>query len=246
MTAVNSSTAAQTLFHPASGRGSADNGWLKVNHSFSFAGWYDPDKVHFGALRVLNDDQIDAQQGFGTHPHDNMEIITIPLTGALAHRDSMGNTSTINAGEIQVMSAGTGVQHSEFNPQTSAATQLFQIWIFPKQQNVQPRYDQFWMDGDKMKNRFAQLVSPDPADEGSWIHQDAWIKMAEIDAAITLDYTIGKPGNGVYFMLIEGRVRIEGQILEKRDALGVWNVDSTQVEALEASKILAIEVPMQF
>lgn len=235
-----------TIIHRANTRGSADHGWLKVNHSFSFAQWYDPEKIHFGALRVLNDDTVAPDRGFGTHPHDNMEIITIPLSGALAHKDSMGNASTIKAGEIQVMSAGSGVQHSEFNPSKSESTNLFQIWIFPNKKNVQPRYDQFWMNEDGMHNQFLQLVSPNESDDGAWIHQNAWIKMAKLAPQTSLDYLLNDATNGVYTMVVSGKVEIAGHQLNQRDAIGVWNQEKIKVTALEQAHILTIEVPMEF
>lgn len=235
------------IIHRANTRGSADHGWLKVNHSFSFAQWYDPDKVHFGALRVLNDDTIAANKGFGTHPHDNMEIITIPLSGELAHKDSMGNASTIKAGEIQVMSAGSGILHSEFNPNLETATNLFQIWIFPNKKDVEPRYDQFWMDTDKMVNDFSQVVSPSPDDDGAWIHQNAWIHIAHLDEGKELKYELKSPStNGIYTLVIEGEMEIDHDVLNKRDAMGLWGQDTVPFKAKTNSKVLVIEVPMEF
>lgn len=236
----------KTVFHASNTRGSANHGWLNAKHSFSFASWYNPERVHFGALRVLNDDIVAGGGGFGTHPHDNMEIITIPLKGSLKHQDSMGNSSIIKAGEIQVMSAGSGIQHSEFNPSHTEEVNLFQIWIMPDKRNVEPRYDQFEMNPEGMKNHFLQLVSPDSADSGTWIHQKAWIKMADMDKDSKLTYALQSEKNGVYFMLIEGQVKIGDQILEKRDALGVWDSSSIDVKATEHSKVLAIEIPMEF
>lgn len=233
------------MLHPSNERGYANHGWLKANHSFSFAGWYDPEKIHFGALRVLNDDIVAPSMGFSTHPHDNMEIITIPLSGQLRHKDSMGNGSVIHAGEVQVMSAGTGVQHSEFNSSPKEELNLFQIWIFPNKRNVTPRYDQIRYDLSGMKNQFVQVLSPDPNDDGTWIHQDAWINLAEIDAGKSLSYSMKKETNGVYIMLIEGAARINGQILNKRDAIGVWKTENVAIETLTEAKIMVIEVPMQ-
>lgn len=233
------------IIHRSNTRGSADHGWLQVNHSFSFAQWYDPNKVNFGALRVLNDDTVQGKKGFGTHPHDNMEIITIPLTGALAHKDSMGNEGIIEAGEIQVMSAGSGVLHSEMNP-TDVATNLFQIWIFPNKKDVEPRYDQFKMDVSRMKNNFLQLVSPNPNDDGAWIHQNAYIHMAEIDANKSLTYALHDANNGIYTMVVEGEVNIADETLHKRDAIGIWNEQNIDFTALTASKVLVLEVPMEF
>lgn len=236
----------KTEFHPSSSRGAANHGWLNAKHSFSFANWYNPDRIHFGALRVLNDDIVAGGGGFGTHPHDNMEIITIPLKGSLKHQDSMGNSSVIKAGEIQVMSAGSGIQHSEFNPSTTDEVNLFQIWIMPNKRNVEPRYAQFEMNTAKMHNHFLQLVSPDSDDEGTWIHQNAWIKMAEIDENSSLIYTPDSDKNGVYFMLVEGQVEIAGQRLGKRDAIGVWDTKTIEITATLHSRVLAIEVPMEF
>lgn len=235
----------KTVFHPADQRGHANHGWLDAHHSFSFASWYDPSKIHFGALRVLNDDIIAGSMGFGTHPHDNMEIITIPLVGALKHRDSMGNEATITAGEIQVMSAGTGIQHSEFNA-TNETLNLFQIWVFPNKKNVTPRYDQQLLDTAKMKNNFAQILSPDPADDGVWIHQDAWFHLGEFDKGQSANYTVKSANNGVYVLVVEGQVTINGQVLNKRDALGVWNTDAFAISFNENSKVLLLDVPMEF
>lgn len=236
----------KTIYHSSASRGSANHGWLDAKHSFSFASWYNPDRIHFGALRVLNDDLVAPGGGFGTHPHDNMEIITIPLKGSIKHQDSMGNSSVVKAGEIQVMSAGTGVQHSEFNPSSTEALNLFQIWIFPNKRNVEPRYDQFEMDVTKMKNNFLQLISPDKNDDGTWIHQQAWISMAELDEHTSLNYKLRSQQNGVYFMIIEGSSSIANHALEQRDALGVWDTDSVEIHAKTLSKVLAIEIPMEF
>ncbi len=235
----------KTVFHPADQRGHANHGWLDAHHSFSFASWYDPSKIHFGALRVLNDDIIAGSMGFGTHPHDNMEIITIPLVGALKHRDSMGNEATITAGEIQVMSAGTGIQHSEFNA-TNETLNLFQIWVFPNKKNVTPRYDQQLLDTAKMKNNFAQILSPDPADDGVWIHQDAWFHLGEFDKGQSANYTVKSANNGVYVLVVEGQITINGQVLNKRDALGVWNTEAFAISFTENSKVLLLDVPMEF
>ena len=235
----------KTIFHSAESRGHANHGWLNAKHSFSFASWYNPDRVHFGALRVLNDDIVTGHAGFGKHPHDNMEIITIPLKGSIKHEDSMGNSSIIETGEIQVMSAGTGILHSEFNP-SKEELKLFQIWIFPNKQNVTPRYDQFRMDTAKMHNHFLQLVSPTQADEGTWIHQDAWISMAKLEAGKQIDYSLKAEGNGVYLMLVEGEATISNQQLKQRDALGVWDTTTASIEVTKESTIVAIEVPMAF
>jgi redox-sensitive bicupin YhaK (pirin superfamily) len=234
----------QFILHPANERGYANHGWLKAQHSFSFAGWYDPEKINFGALRVLNDDSVAPKMGFSTHPHENMEIITIPLSGELRHKDSMGNGSVIHAGEVQVMSAGTGVHHSEFNSSQTDELQLFQIWIFPNKKNVEPRYDQIRYDLSATRDRFVQVVSPNPADDGTWIHQDAWISLAEVDENSDLNYGIKRNGNGAYIMVIEGSARIAGQELNKRDAIGVWDTDTIDIKTNEKTKLIVIDVPL--
>lgn len=232
------------ILHPAKERGYANHGWLKANHSFSFAGWYDPDKIQFGALRVLNDDVVAPKMGFGTHPHDNMEIITIPLSGELSHKDSMGNGSVIHAGEVQVMSAGTGVHHSEFNSSFRDELNLFQIWIFPNKKNVEPRYDQIRYDLSGLRNSFLQVVSPNKEDDGTWIHQNAWIHLGEADADTSLTYPIKAVNNGAYIMIIEGSAEIAGQLLNKRDAIGVWEIDNVEILTKETTKLIVIDVPM--
>lgn len=234
----------ELLIHKANERGHADHGWLKAYHSFSFASWYNPQKIQFGMLRVLNDDTIAAGMGFGTHPHDNMEIITIPLEGDLAHKDSMGNASTIKSGDVQVMSAGTGILHSEFNPNHDKQTKLFQIWVFPKYHNVTPRYQQITLDKALQKNNFAQILSPNPEDEGVWIHQDAWFYLSDFDATFSKKLNLKKEGNGFYIMTIEGEIEVNGQKLEKRDAIGIWNTKEIEIKANIASHFLTMEIPM--
>lgn len=232
-------------FHSASSRGHANHGWLVANHSFSFGSWYNPDRIQFGMLRVLNDDTVAAGMGFGTHPHDNMEIITIPLEGDLAHKDSMGNAATIKTGDVQVMSAGTGIQHSEFNPNHDQPTKLFQIWVFPKYHNVAPRYQQITLNTALQHNDFAQIVSPNPDDAGVWIHQDAWFYLSAFDAHFSKKINIKREGNGFYVMVIEGKITVNNQELGTRDAIGVWNCNELEIKAIEASKFLIIDVPMQ-
>ena len=234
-----------TVLHTADSRGHANHGWLNAYHSFSFASWYNPDRVQFGMLRVLNDDTVTAGMGFGTHPHDNMEIITIPLEGDLAHKDSMGNTETIKTGDVQVMSAGTGVQHSEFNPNADQHTKLFQIWLFPKVRNVEPRYQQITLDQTLQKNNFAQILSPNADDEGVWIHQDAWFYLSDFDKNFSKKLTLKKEGNGFYIMNIEGVIEVNGEKLEKRDAIGIWETSEIEIKANTDSKFLVMEIPME-
>lgn len=234
----------KTITHLSEERGHADHGWLNAKHSFSFASWYDPTKIHFGALRVLNDDIVAPGMGFGKHPHDNMEIITIPLEGSLRHEDSMGNGSVIEAGEVQVMSAGTGIFHSEKNASTKEPINLFQLWIFPDTQQVEPRYDQIHYSQDDMKNTFLQIVSPNKEDAGTWIHQQAWIHLSEMDGDTDLTYSLKKDGNGVYIMVIDGEVTINEQDLRKRDAIGISETSSITIHATSTTRLLVIEVPM--
>lgn len=233
------------VFHKASSRGHADHGWLNAYHSFSFASWYNPERIQFGMLRVLNDDTVAAGMGFGTHPHDNMEIITIPLEGDLAHKDSMGNAATIKTGDVQVMSAGTGIQHSEFNPNAYQRTKLFQIWVFPKFRNVEPRYQQITLESTQQKNDFAQILSPNAEDEGVWIYQDAWFHLADFDKGFSKTYSIKKEGNGMYVFVISGTVLVEGQVLETRDGLGIWDFETIDFEASTDAKFLLMEIPME-
>ena len=235
----------KTIVHKANERGHANHGWLNAYHSFSFANWYNPEKVQFGMLRVLNDDTIAAGMGFGTHPHDNMEIITIPLEGDLAHKDSMGNGTTIKSGDIQVMSAGTGIQHSEFNPNHNHHTKLFQIWLFPKYRNVEPRYQQITLDQSLQKNDFAQILSPNPDDAGVWINQDAWFYLSDFDKDFSKKLSLKKEGNGFYIMNIEGEIEVNGEKLERRDAIGIWETNEIEIKANSNTKFLVMEIPME-
>ena len=234
------------VFHPASSRGAADHGWLQAKHSFSFANYYDSERVQFGALRVLNDDIIAPGMGFGTHPHDNMEIITIPLEGALEHKDSMNNIGVIETDEIQVMSAGSGVYHSEYNKNKDQSVSLLQIWVFPNKKNVTPRYDQKNIKDLKKVNSFYPIVTPNQNGPGMWIHQDAWFHLGEFDKETRINYNINKKGNGVYAFLIEGSVQIDGESLEKRDALGIWDTEKFELLANQNSRVLLIEVPLNY
>lgn len=238
---------AQFVLHKENSRGHANHGWLDAHHTFSFAGYYNPERVNFGALRVLNDDRIDGGMGFGTHPHDNMEIITIPLEGALAHKDSLGTSAVIQHGDIQVMSAGTGVQHSEFNANESEPVKLLQIWLFPNQKNVTPRYGQITLDVAERHNNFQQILSPDANDQGVWIHQDAWFSLGKFDAGFEATYQVKKAGNGVYIFVIDGTVEVNGQKLDKRDGMGVWDTDVLSFKSFsQNAEVLLMDVPMEF
>ncbi len=235
----------KTVLHKSNTRGQANHGWLQSRHTFSFANYRNPERVHFGALRVLNDDIVAPGKGFGKHPHDNMEIISIPLEGDLEHRDSIGNTAVIKEGDVQVMSAGTGVYHSEFNKNRDQNVKFLQIWLFPNRRNVEPRYDQISLDKTKMKNQFHQVLSPDPNDEGVWLHQNAWFHIGDLDGGTSLTYDLKATGNGVYAFILDGEVSIEGQALEHRDGFGVWDADSIQIKASQQARVLLMEVPMQ-
>jgi redox-sensitive bicupin YhaK (pirin superfamily) len=235
----------KTIIHKAEERGHADHGWLNAHHSFSFANYNDPSKVHFGMLRVLNDDIVAPGMGFGMHPHNDMEIITIILEGALQHKDNMGNGSVIKPGDVQVMSAGTGVVHSEFNPSKTERTNLFQLWIFPKEEHIQPRYDQKTFDVNERKNKVQVVASGFKQNGELYIHQDAALSLASIDAGSKVTYTPLKQGNGAYVMVVTGKVKIAGNELGSRDAIGVWAMDSFDIEATESSEVLIVEVPMR-
>jgi len=234
-----------TILHKADTRGDANHGWLHSRHTFSFANYHNPERVHFGALRVLNDDTVDAGMGFGTHPHDNMEIISIPLEGDLEHKDSMGNVSVIRAGDIQVMSAGTGIYHSEYNKNNDKPVKFLQIWVFPNKQNVTPRYDQITLNPADRHNTLQQVLSPKPGDAGVWIHQQAWFHLGKLDKGLNLDYVIKSKGNGVYAFVLSGDITISGQPLSSRDGFGIYEVDSISIQAESDAELLLMEVPMQ-
>jgi redox-sensitive bicupin YhaK (pirin superfamily) len=225
-------------------RGYADHGWLKAKHSFSFAGYHDPGKVHFGLLRVLNDDSIAPAMGFGAHPHDNMEIVTIPLKGAIKHRDSMGHEGIINAGDVQIMSAGKGITHSEFNASKTEFLNLFQIWVFPKVKNIQPRYDQKTFTADTRKGKFQLLVSPGKEDGTLWINQDAWFSLGDFEAGQQATYAPALPTNGAYIMVVNGSAEIEGEKLNERDAIGVWDTGKLDIQVTKDAELLVLDVPM--
>lgn len=238
----------QTRLFPKTERGKADFGWLQANFSFSFGNYQNSEMMQFGMLRVLNDDTIAGGMGFGTHPHDNMEIITIPLEGGLTHRDSLGNQATVSFGEVQVMSAGTGVQHSEMNASQSENAKTLQLWIFPEKEDVTPRYDQKSFDLKNNLNSFVNIVSPeDKNDENAlWIHQQAFLNLGVFEENQTITYDIKIPSNGIYIFLIEGEIEIDNQTINERDAFGIIDFESFEIKTKAKSKILTIEVPMRY
>ncbi len=233
-------------FHAADSRGAANHGWLQSYHTFSFANYYNPSRIHFGALRVLNDDTVSGGMGFGEHPHDNMEIISIPLEGDLEHKDSMGNTTVIRNGDIQVMSAGTGIYHSEYNRNKDATVKFLQIWVFPNKKNVTPRYDQITMNPADRQNQFQQVLSPNPEDAGVWVHQDAWFHLGKFNQDFSVDYSIKKEGNGLYVFVLSGEFEVDGQVIQTRDGLGIRQASDVSFKALSpGAEVLLMEVPMQ-
>lgn len=235
---------ASSILHKSATRGLANHGWLVSRHTFSFANYYDPERMNFGTLRVLNDDFVAPGMGFGTHPHDNMEIISIPLEGDLEHKDSMGNTTVIKNGDIQVMSAGTGIRHSEYNKNKEVPVKFLQIWVFPNKRNVTPRYDQITLNVEDRKNRFQQILSPSADDEGVWIHQNAWFHMADLEKGTKIDYDIKGEGNGLYVFVLNGDVTVDGQSLSTRDGYGLWDTKTVNFTADSNTSLLLMEVPM--
>jgi hypothetical protein len=234
----------KSILHKANTRGHADHGWLNSYHSFSFGNYHDPTRMNFGVLRVLNDDVVHGGKGFGTHPHRDMEIVSIPLEGDLQHMDSMGNATIIKAGDVQIMSAGTGIQHSEYNRNKEEPVKFLQIWILPNKKGVAPRYDQISIKEVAQQNAFYQILSPSDKDQGVWIHQDAWFHLGTFDADIEGAYSLKNGGNGVYVFVIDGMAEINGQRLGRRDGLGLWDLDQLNFKILDKAKILLMEVPM--
>ena len=236
----------KTIYHAADSRGDANHGWLKSKHTFSFANYHNPECMGFGALRVINDDFVIGGQGFGKHSHRDMEIISIPLSGKLGHGDNIGNNGIIETGEIQVMSAGTGITHSEMNGDDTEAVKFLQIWVIPNKMNVEPRYQQIRMDDILKPNEFNQVLSPNADDAGVWIHQDAWFSMGDFDKGITQTYELKNPNNGVYIFVISGKVVVNGNTLDTRDGHGVWDTKNFTMDVEEDAKVLLMEVPMSF
>jgi redox-sensitive bicupin YhaK (pirin superfamily) len=232
------------VVHTANSRGYANHGWLESHHSFSFAGYHNPERMQFGALRVLNDDRVAPAGGFGTHPHRDMEIISIPLKGALEHRDSLGNTAIIRQGDVQVMSAGTGVRHSEYNHYPDREVAFLQIWIIPDQAGVAPRYGQVSIDPKNTENQWLSVIGPRGKHDGLWIHQNAWLHLGGFQKGQKTAYSLREPGNGLYVFVLEGNLRAAGEQLDRRDALGVWETDAVEFEMEQDSEVLLLEIPM--
>jgi quercetin 2,3-dioxygenase len=232
------------IIHKANSRGHFDYGWLKTYHTFSFSNYHDPERVNFGMLRVLNDDEIEGGQGFGTHPHNDMEIVTIPLEGAVAHKDSTGGEGVIYPDEIQVMSAGTGILHSEFNHLNDGTTKLLQLWIFPDKKGHKPRYDQKFFDSEERKNKLQFIVTPEKKDDNLWLNQDAYLSLTDLEKDKSTNYKVHTKGNGVYLFLIDGEISVAGEALSKRDGIGIYETDEFSITAIKDSQILLIEIPM--
>lgn len=243
---INTDTMRRTILHKSETRGDANYGWLHSRHTFSFANYYNPERMSFGVLRVLNDDIVKGGEGFGMHPHDNMEIISIPLDGDLEHKDNMGNVAVIRKGDVQVMSAGTGVFHSEFNKNTDKEVSFLQIWVLTNKAHAEPRYDQISIKNLEKENAFYQILSPDSTDQCVWIYQDAWFHLGNFKSGKSATYNFKKEGNGLYIFLLEGQIDVDGQILEKRDGYGVWDTDKVTVTATKDARILLMEVPMNY
>jgi len=242
---MNNNYEKNTILHKADTRGLSNHGWLISYHTFSFANYYNPQRIRFGALRVLNDDTVNAGMGFGTHPHDNMEIITIPLEGDLEHQDSMGNIAVIKNSDIQVMSAGTGITHSEYNKNHDKIVKFLQIWILPNQKNVTPRYDQMTLNINERYNKLQQILSPNPDDEGVWIHQNAWFYLGTFDQNFSTQYILKDKKNGIYIFIIKGDLNINGQDLNERDGFGIWDIEQLSIKAnSQSAELLLMEIPM--
>lgn len=241
---TNSITTVNTVLHKSDTRGDANHGWLHSKHTFSFANYYNPERMHFGVLRVLNDDTVASGMGFSTHPHDNMEIISIPLEGDLEHKDSMDNVTVIKNGDIQVMSAGTGIKHSEFNKNKDKQVKFLQIWVFPNKKNVKPRYDQISLNEKDRHNKLQQILSPTADDAGVWIHQNAWFHLGKFDKGIAAEYNFKGKGNGLYVFNLNGDLKVNDQLLNSRDGFGIWDTNKVSIKADTVSEFLLMEIPM--
>ncbi|AFD08843.1 Pirin-related protein [Solitalea canadensis DSM 3403] len=246
VSSIRKDTNMKTIFHRAKERGFNNLGWLKSYHSFSFSQFYDPQKMNFGLLRVLNDDAVSAGMGFGAHPHDNMEIVSIPLSGELKHKDSTGRDEVIKTHDVQIMSAGSGITHSEFNNSREKEVKFLQIWVFPNEKNIEPRYEQKTFLPEDRENRLSTVVSPNKEEGGVWINQDAWFSLGNFDENKTISYDLKKEGNGVYVFVLSGEVEVDGNTLGERDAIGIWETNKIDVKTNTYTELLLIEVPMNF
>ncbi|WP_242927499.1 pirin family protein [Pontibacter vulgaris] len=235
----------KNIIHKADTRGHAYHGWLDSHHTFSFARYYNPERMGFGLLRVLNDDIVAPGMGFGAHPHDNMEIVSIPLAGALEHKDSTGTSKVINTGDVQIMSAGSGLTHSEYNHSKTEQVNFLQIWVLPKEHDITPRYEQKTFEVADRKNKLQTVVSPEKTDGAIWINQDAWFSLANLDAGKELTYTLHKQGQGVYVFVLEGAVEVNGENLSRRDGMGITDAESLNIKAIADAQVLLMEVPMR-
>ncbi len=231
--------------HKAATRGRANHGWLDSHHTFSFAQYYNPERMGFGLLRVLNDDVVAPGMGFGTHPHDNMEIVSIPIKGSLAHQDSTGTKEVIQTNEVQIMSAGSGLTHSEFNASKADPVNFLQIWVFPKERDITPRYEQKTFRPEDRQNRLQTVIAPEKQEGALWINQDAWFTLGTLKSGFSEEYTLHKQGNGLYAFVIDGEVEIDGEKLSKRDGMGISDVSSVTVKASGDAEVLLMEVPMK-
>ena len=231
------------IIHPADSRGNANHGWLKSRHTFSFADYYNPERMGFGALRVINDDSVDAGMGFGTHSHQDMEIISIPLEGTLAHKDSEGNSGLIKKGEVQIMSAGSWIAHSEMNASKTEGVKFLQIWVQPKKRGIKPRYEQKAFNHADRKNKIATVVSPDGRDGSVTINQDAFFSLTDIQSAVSVEYSRKLNGNGVYVFVLSGEVELDGKNFKARDGIAIAQFDAIKLKALSDSEVLLMEIP---
>ncbi len=235
----------KTVLHKADTRGVANHGWLSSHHTFSFANYYNPERMGFGTLRVINDDIVAPSRGFGTHPHENMEIISVPLSGCLRHKDTMGNEHVIKADEVQAMSAGTGLQHSEYNHSQNEAVNFLQIWVYPKRKNIKPNYSQKEFLEESRKNKIQLVVSPDGRDNTVEINQDAFFSRTQIGVGNELTYSKYLKDNGVYFLILEGDIEVNGKSLSTKDGLGVMDADDLKLVAKSKAEVLIMEVPLK-
>ena len=233
----------EKVVHKSDSRGHANHGWLDTHHSFSFGSWYNPERMRFGLLRVLNDDRVAAGRGFGAHPHENMEIVSIPLKGALRHEDSTGKKAVIRENDVQIMSAGKGITHSEYNDSDEEEVRFLQVWVFPKEKNIDPRYEQKTFPPKDRTNQLQVVVSPEH-EEAIWINQEAYFYLGKFEGGQKLSHRINQSGHGAYLFVIEGSLLVAGEELTTRDAIGIWKTEEINIEVKQDAELLLIEVPM--